>query len=408
VELPLRRITLLLLLLTTVGCVRISTAPRSQAAGPEARVVAGVPVLTFGLERCGAGSLSAVLAAYGDSVGIEELDAVLPKAANGGVTTIDLILEARRRGYDARLVEGDADAVRRSLAAGRPAILMLKVLEVPGVSRDAYHYIVADGYDPGEDLVRVQFGDGKARWTTFDRLDSAWKPTRRATVLVAPGDGTAQTENTKQRDNAVRFAAALEAAGRPAEAADLYRRQLAGEEASALLWTNLGNAEAAAGNRAAAESAYREALDLDPAEPDALNNLAWLLYDTGGDATGARLDEAEALARRAVAAGGADPYLALDTLGRILAARGDCAEAATTLDRARAAAPPGTAAPIDLALGQALAACGDQAAARTALDRAAADASDDTTRRQAESALAALEMIGNGGGESGTATRPPR
>lgn len=404
----MRRITLLLLLVTAAGCVRVTTAPRSRPAGPEAQVVAGVPVLTFGIERCGAGSLSAVFAAYGDSVGIEELDAKLPKAANGGVTTIDLILEARRRGYDARLVEGDPDAVRQSLAAGRPAILMLKVLELPGVSRDAYHYVVADGYDPGKDLVRVQFGDGKARWTTFDRLDSAWEPTRRATVLVAPGDGTAQTENTVQRDNAVRFAAALEAAGRPAEAADLYRRQLAGEEATALLWTNLGNAEAAAGNRAAAESAYREALALDPAEPDALNNLAWLLYETGGDDTGARLDEAEALARRAVAAGGADPYLALDTLGRILAARGRCAEATTTLDRARAAAPPGTAAPIDLALGQALAACGDQAAARTALARAAADASDETTRRQAESALAALEMLGNGSGEGGTATRPPR
>jgi tetratricopeptide (TPR) repeat protein len=280
---------------------------------------------------------------------------------------------------------------------------MLKVLEVPGVSRDANHYIVADGYDPGEDLVRVQFGDGKARWTTFDRLDTAWEPTRRATVLVAPGDGTAHANNSMQRDNTVRFAAALEAAGRPAEAADLYRRQLAGEEATALLWTNLGNAEAAAGDRVAAETAYREALALDPAAPDALNNLAWLLYEEGS-----RPEEAEALARRAVAAGGADPHLALDTLGRILAARGDCAAAAATLDRARAAAPPGTAAPIDLALGQALAACGDRTAARAALDRAAADASDETTRRQAESALAALEMLGNGGGEGGTATRPPR
>lgn len=382
----MRRITLLLLLLTAVGCVRISTAPRSQSAGPEAQVVAGVPVLTFGLERCGAGSLSAVLAAYGETLTIEELDAALPKAANGGVTSIDLILEARRRGYEARLVEGDPDAVRRSLAEGRPAILMLKVLEVPGVSRDAYHYIVADGYDPGEDLVRVQFGDGKARWTTFGRLDTAWEPTRRATVLVAPGDGTAYTANT------VRFAAALEAAGRPSEAADLYRRQLAGEDATALLWTNLANAEAAAGNPVAAENAYRQALALDPAAPDALNNLAWLLYEEG-----ARLEEAEALARRAVAAGGADPHLALDTLGRILAGRGDCAEAAAALDGARAAAPAGTAAAIDLALGQALAACGRPAEARAAFERAAAEGADETTRRQAESALTAIELAGGAG-----------
>ncbi|HEX2162714.1 MAG TPA: hypothetical protein VHM02_02075, partial [Thermoanaerobaculia bacterium] len=75
----------------------MTTAPRSRPAGPAAYVVPGVPVLTFGLERCGAGSLAAVLAAHGETPTIEELDAVLPKAANGGVPTVDLLLEARRR-----------------------------------------------------------------------------------------------------------------------------------------------------------------------------------------------------------------------------------------------------------------------------------------------------------------------
>ncbi|HUO87502.1 MAG TPA: tetratricopeptide repeat protein [Thermoanaerobaculia bacterium] len=394
----MRRIALFLLLVAAAGCVRVTTAPRSRPAGPEAQVVAGVPLVTFGIERCGAGSLSAVFAAYGESVSIETLHALLPKAANGGVTSIDLILEARRRGYDARLVQGDAEAVRRALADGRPAILMLKVLEVPGVSRDAYHYIVADGYDPGNDLVRVQFGDGKARWTTFDRLDRAWRPTGRATVLVAPGQGAPATEA-----NALRFAAALEDAGRPAEAADLYRRRLVEDDSSPLLWTNLGNAEAARGDRTAAEVAYRRAVALDPAWPDALNNLAWLLH-----LDGERLEEAEALAQRAVAAGGPDPYLALDTLGRVLAARGRCEEASTAFDRARAAAPQGTAAPIDLALGQALATCGRHEEARRALERAAEAASDDTTRRQAESALAALELVDGSAATTSAAPRPIR
>lgn len=379
----MRRIALILVLVTAAGCVRVTTAPRSRPASPEAQVVAGVPVLTFGLERCGAGSLAAVLAAYGETVSIETLDASLPKAANGGVTTIDLLLAARERGYDARLVEGDPEAVRGAIAAGRPAILVLKVLEVPGVSRDAYHYVVADGWDPERDLVRVQFGDGKARWTTFDRLDRAWEPTRRATVLVAPRADGAPTDRSP-----VRFAAALEAAGRPAEAADLYRHQLAEGEPSALLWSNLGNAEAAQGDRAGAEHAYRQALALEPDHADALNNLAWLLHEEG-----TRAAEAEDLARRAVAAAATDRHLALDTLGRILAARGDCAEATATLDRARATAPAGTAAPIDLSLGQALAACGRPDEAGAALERAVADATDETTRRQAESALTALGLV---------------
>jgi tetratricopeptide (TPR) repeat protein len=378
----LRRLpTLLLLVPLAAGCVTV--APRSRAPGDGARVLAEVPVRRFGFERCGAGSLAAALAALGDPVSVEELDAALPKAANGGVLSLDLVLEARRRGHEARLVAGGPELVRAELAAGRAPILLLRVLDAPGVSRDYWHYAVADGWDPGKGLVRVQFGDGKARWTTFAALDRAWEPGGRGTIVVSPGPPI-----SPPAENGLRFAVALEEAGRPAEAARLYRRLLADDPASALLWTGLGNAEVAAGDTVAGEAAYREALARDPGAADALNNLAWLLYEEGS-----RLAEAEGLARRSVAAGGPDPWLALDTLGRILHARGRCAEAARTLRRASAAAPPGTAAPVDLALGRALAECGDRAGAEAALRRAASDATDDTTRRQAESSLAALAAL---------------
>ena len=55
---------------------------------------------------------------------------------------------------------------------------------------------------------------------------------------------------------------------------------------SALAWTNLGNAETALGRRPAAEEAFRKALELDPDSADALNNLAWLLFEDK------RIDEA--------------------------------------------------------------------------------------------------------------------
>jgi tetratricopeptide (TPR) repeat protein len=343
-------------------------------------VLAGVPVRSFGIQSCGPGSLSAVLGYHGEPVTLEELEAALPKGRNDGVLTLDLVLEARRRGYDARLVEGTPELVARELLENRPVILMLKVLNAPGQLRDLYHYVVADGVEPAAGLVRVQLGDGKQRWTTFERLDPAWRATRRTTLLIAPGSPGPQTA----AQNVLRYAVALEAEGRAAEAVALYRALLEDDPRSALLWTNLGNAEASRGEPAAAEAAYRRALEIDPANADALNNLAWLLLEQGD-----RLAEAEDLARRAVTAGGPDPHLALDTLGRVLRAGGRCREAVEVLTQALQAAPAATAGREWLTLGRGLALrdCGDPAW-RQALEELAAAAGDAGVLAQAREALA--------------------
>jgi tetratricopeptide (TPR) repeat protein len=347
-----RATSLLLAGLTAGGCAILP--PRSQRPGADARVLPGVPVQSFGVQSCGAGSLKVVLGYYGDPATFEELEAALPRGRNDGVLTLDLLLEARRRGYAARMVEGSAELVRRELLEGRPAILMLKVLDAPGAAHDYYHYIVADGIAPGQGLVRVQFGDETPRWTTFERLDRAWRPTKHTTLLIAPSDPTAETPAARM----VRYAVALEAAGRVEEAVALYR-QLLEETPSALLWTNLGNAEAGREQWALAEAAYRQALALDPAHGDALNNLAWLLLEQGE-----RLPEAEELARRAVAAARSDRHLPLDTLASILRAQGRCAEAAAGFADAAAAAPAGTPERERLAEAAALARsdCGEAAA----------------------------------------------
>ena len=101
-----------------------------------------------------------------------------------------------------------------------------------------------------------------------------------------------------------------------------------------MAWTNLGNAERQLGHATEAEQAYRKAIEADAsAARDALNNLAWLLYEQK------RLDEAEPLARKAVAEPGPDAYLMLDTLARVLAAKGSCDEALTTFRHAIDAVP---------------------------------------------------------------------
>ena len=103
----------------------------------------------FTVRECGAGSLAAVLALLGEPVSPAELDAELPKAANGGVLSLDMVLAARARGFTAELVKGSGELVARLIAEGLPAILILRMVDAPGAKRDLYHYVVADWLDDG-------------------------------------------------------------------------------------------------------------------------------------------------------------------------------------------------------------------------------------------------------------------
>lgn len=297
--------------------------PRSHAPTAAATVVENVPLQKWDIKSCGAGALSSVLQHYGDPVSMAEWDAKLPKT-RGGVMSIDLVLAARERGFDASLVTGDASLLEAELRDRRPVILMLQVIQAPGKGYDFFHYVVIDGHDPERNLYRTQFGDGKSRWARLERLEPAWKPTKYATVVIRPADPHA---------NALRAAVRLEEEGKFALAAQAYREILQKDPRALLAWTNLGNAEMQLGRAAAAEEAFRKALELDSDAADTLNNLAWLLYEQK------RFDEAEPFARRAATTKAPDAWMRLDTLARILAARGECTEAEVTFGQALAQVP---------------------------------------------------------------------
>ena len=305
-------------LLALTACVTMT--PRTQPASPTAQVIPNVPMQKWGIESCGAGSLSTVLQHYGDTTSMQEWDATLPKM-RGGVLSIDMLLAARKRGFDAQLVTGTPESIGAELAAGRPVILMLRVIDSVGTHLDFFHYVVVDGVDRERCLIRTQWGDRQGRWTTFAKLEKPWAGGGHAAILIHPRD---------ELSDQLRAAVVLEDKGDYAAAAKSYRDLLSRHPDSALLWTNLGNANVQLGRRGEAEDDFRKALDADPKSRDAMNNLAWLLYQQK------RLDEAESFARKAASLNGPDSYLVLDTLARVLAAKGDCAGAQAAFQQAMA------------------------------------------------------------------------
>jgi tetratricopeptide (TPR) repeat protein len=340
------------------------------------------PPRTFAEDRCGAGSLAALLNVLGDPATEQQLEEELPKV-KGGVLSLDLVLAARRRGFEAGLLPGDATLLREEIEAGRAAILILRLLDAPGRGRDVYHYVIVDGFDPGRLLFRFQFGDGRARWARLPDLEGSWKPAGYALVRVRPAPPSLAEE--------LRRGVEMERQGRLAEAVDLYLGLRRTHPDSVRLLVNLGNAEAARGRRPEAEAAYRAALRLAPEDRDALNNLAWLLRD---DAI--RLEEAEALAARAAERPGLEQAETLDTLGRIQIARGRCREATATFTRALGPepGPPGSlGATLLEGLGQAHRACGQPEEARRAFEAALLAGPRPDTVRAARAGLEALDTM---------------
>lgn len=81
----------------------------------------------------------------------------------------------------------------------------------------------------------------------------------------------------------------LLAAGKNAEARDIYLSALSRDDENARAWNGLGVADDLLGKRAEARDAYRHALDLVPQDAVASNNLAHLYLEEGDAASAARM-----------------------------------------------------------------------------------------------------------------------
>jgi ABC-type bacteriocin/lantibiotic exporter with double-glycine peptidase domain len=156
--------------LAAAGCGPRRTPPPL----PEAAVaVDGVPFVAQRARDCGPAALAMVLGFFGEPASLEDLTARLYHPDLEGTLTLDLLLEARRRGLEARQVRGDLASLRATLADGRPLLVFLDVGRVAWAPR--WHFAVAIGLTP--DGVLLHSGDRAGLTLPIDRFMAAWART---------------------------------------------------------------------------------------------------------------------------------------------------------------------------------------------------------------------------------------
>jgi Flp pilus assembly protein TadD len=167
--------------------------------------------------------------------------------------------------------------------------------------------------------------------------------------------------------------------GNPGRAIAAWSQWMAAHPADAGAVTELGMLESANGDTARAMATYRKALQLDPNQSVAANNLAYMMVESGQDT-----DVALSLAQTARRSMPNAPNSA-DTLAWIYYYKGTYASARDLLEDALKAEPENAA--MQYHLGMIYCRLNDKADAVLHLKRAAALAPHSTAARQAAAAL---------------------
>jgi len=153
------------------------TEPRVQAAGTT--VIPGVPFLPQEEDTCGPSSLAMLLRFLGSDVQTGEIVRETRTAGLRGTLITDLAAAARRRGFEAEVVDLDIARLRERISGGIPVILLVD-LGTWVFSRP--HYLLAFGVTP--EGVVAHSGREEEKEIPFPTLMSQWSKMGRLVVIV--------------------------------------------------------------------------------------------------------------------------------------------------------------------------------------------------------------------------------
>lgn len=303
-----RLLATLVALLALGGCASVAVERLAGDSGdlPRRAEVRAVPFHPQEERYCGPAALATVLGWSGPAADQNAVAQVTFTPGREGSLGHDMVAAARRHGRLAVPV-ADLAGLLAELAAGHP-VLVLQNLGLEWYPQ--WHYAVVVGYDLDAGTVALRSGRERRRVISLSTFERTWRRGGGwAYVVLPPGSLPAQAREVA----VLRAAAALERAGRQREAAVAYAAALVRWPESVSAMIGRGNAELASGELAAAESAYRAAIERDPGAAVAWNNLAELLARRG------RARAALAAARRAVELGGPHAAIFRATLDQIVA-----------------------------------------------------------------------------------------
>ena len=266
-------VAVVLALVLITGCA--STGPvlsvSGQGAIPTRVDLEQTPFFPQVEYQCGPSALATVLSASGLPVTPADLVPEVYLPGRQGSLQPELLASARRRDRLPYQLPPTSDAIIAQLADGIPVLVLQKLGAGPW---PGWHYAVVVGYDVESQVFLLRSGTERRLEVPAARFLATWdRADRWAVVVLQPG----QMPGTADLSRYIEAAAALEAVGRIDAAGIAYRAAAMQWPRDALPRLALGNVALTRGDFAAAESEYRQAIELDRGNVAAHNNLAEVL-----------------------------------------------------------------------------------------------------------------------------------
>lgn len=132
---------------------------------------------------CGPASLAGVMNFYGVSVTEEEIAKEVYNTKLSGTLSMDILIYARAKGFDAFYYKGNMEDIKRYISMGKPVILFL---DLGYFFYPVRHYIVATGYNDKIGYLIAHSGVEKDKIFSYKEIQSSWEKTGFGTILIMP------------------------------------------------------------------------------------------------------------------------------------------------------------------------------------------------------------------------------
>lgn len=154
-----------------------------------------VPFFADDTDQCGPSALASVLTFWGQSIDPHELKKEIYLDQLKGSLSMDLLLAAQSRGFDARLYSGNIDDLKTELRKGHPLVAFInRGFDFFPIG----HYVVVNGYDDARQGLYVHSGLVKNKFVHYKSFLKDWNKTQRSTLLILPP--TPKEESLHDRD----------------------------------------------------------------------------------------------------------------------------------------------------------------------------------------------------------------
>ncbi len=242
---------------------------------PPAIELTGVPFFPQQEYHCGPAALASIFNYLGTSVEPDEIARRVYVPELKGSLRSEVVAATRQ--YDLLPVRmpGRMDALLAELAAGNP-VFVLQNLGLDSVP--VWHYEVVVGYDFERREMILRSGEYPRALREFAVFERTWQRAGHWALVIVPPE---RVPTTASAGDYLQTAIDLEQVGRTATALRAYRTATRRWPQNILAHSGAGNAAYALGEFAAAEAAYRKALQIDEKRADVWNNLAYALAQQG-------------------------------------------------------------------------------------------------------------------------------